>query len=93
MLRQVATPESAIEELCAGRGADLLLAEASLDIDWPIRALGRERIVIPVVAYGNATDDHAGVVAITAGATEFLRLPADPELIAAILVKCRRRAA
>jgi two-component system, response regulator FlrC len=85
MLRQVATPEIAIQELCAGRGADLLLADASLDIAWLIGGLGKERIVLPVVAYGSATDRRAGVAAITAGATEFLPLPSDPELIAAIL--------
>lgn len=31
-LRHVAVPETAVRELCAGRGADLLLADATLDL-------------------------------------------------------------
>ena len=77
MLRQVATPESAIEELCAGRRADLQLAERR----WT-SILRSEGIV---VRWSPMATTLPAVVAITAGATEFLRLPADPELIAAIL--------
>ena len=40
---------------------------------------------MPVVAYGVRTDARAAVAAVRAGAREFLPLPPDPELIAAIL--------
>jgi DNA-binding NtrC family response regulator len=83
-LRHVATPEAAFAELCAGRGADLLLVDAALDIGKLIGALGAERIVVPVVAYGVGTDARTAVAAIKAGAREFLPLPPDAELIAAI---------
>jgi two-component system, response regulator FlrC len=86
-LRHAATPEIAVRELCAGRGADLLLADATLDIASLIRALGTERIVVPVVAYGGPGDGSAAVAAVKAGATEFLPLPPHPELIAAILAE------
>ena len=84
-LRQVPTPDAAIRELCAGRGADLLLVDVALDIARLIGALGVERICLPVVAYGVGTDARTAVAAIRAGAREFLPLPPDPDLIAAIL--------
>jgi two-component system response regulator FlrC len=87
ILRHVATPEIAIRELCAGQEADLLLAHARLDIGAMIGALGTERILLPVVAYGSASDDRAAVAAIKAGAARFLPLPSDPELIAAIIAE------
>src|SRR5918994_6607849 len=84
-LRHVATPEAAVQELCAGRGADLLLVDVVLDIAGLIGALGAERIFAPVVAYGVGTDARTAVAAIRAGAREFLPLPPEPELIAGIL--------
>src|SRR5690606_22807968 len=83
-LRHVPTAAAAFEELCQGRGADLLLVDAGLDIAGLIGALGAERIVVPVVAYGIGTDARTAVAAIKAGAREFLPLPPDAELIAAI---------
>jgi hypothetical protein len=53
-LRHVATPETAVEELCAGRGADLLLVDVALDIARLIGVLGTERICVPVVAMVSA---------------------------------------
>ena len=84
-LRQVATPDAAVQELCAGRGADLLLVDVALDMARLIGALGAARICVPVVAYGVGADARTAVGAIKAGAREFLPLPSDPELIAAIL--------
>jgi two-component system, response regulator FlrC len=54
-LRHVATPETAVQELCAGRGADLLLVDVALDIARLIGALATERICVPVFAYGVGT--------------------------------------
>src|SRR5262249_42671671 len=45
----------------------------------------RERIHVPIVACGTATDARAAVGAIHAGAREYIPLPPDPELIAAVL--------
>ena len=84
-LRHVMSPAAARDELCAGRGADLVLIDVAADIARLIRALAAERIFVPVVAYGVRTDARAAVAAVRAGAREFLPLPPDPELIAAIL--------
>lgn len=50
-----------------------------------IAMLAAERITLPVVACGLEADADEAVEAIRAGAIEFLPLPPDPELIAAIL--------
>ena len=47
--------------------------------------LAAERICTPVVACGIGTDTRRAVDAIRAGAKEYLPLPADAELIAAVL--------
>jgi DNA-binding NtrC family response regulator len=44
-----------------------------------------EHIIVPVVACGTSTDARAAVAAIHAGAKEYIPLPPDPELIAAVL--------
>ena len=64
---------------------DLVLCEVSLDIAGLVRALAAERIAVPVVACGTEADSAAAVRAIRDGAREFLPLPPDPDLIAAIL--------
>jgi two-component system response regulator FlrC len=84
-LRHVLSPDVALDELRAGRGADLILIDVAADIARLIRALAAERIFLPVVAYGVRTDARAAVAAVKAGAKEFLPLPPDPKLIAAIL--------
>ena len=50
-----------------------------------MRALAAERICTPVVACGVGTDTRRAVDAIRAGAKEYLPLPPDAELIAAVL--------
>ncbi len=50
-----------------------------------MRGLAAERICTPVVACGIGTDTRRAVDAIRAGAKEYLPLPADAELIAAVL--------
>ncbi|MEM1139695.1 MAG: sigma 54-interacting transcriptional regulator, partial [Pseudomonadota bacterium] len=77
--------DQAIATLRAGRGADLLMIDCGLDIAGLIDMLKLERIVVPVVACGIGTDADAAVKAIRAGAKEYLPLPPDPELIAAVL--------
>ncbi|WP_027134280.1 sigma-54-dependent transcriptional regulator [Geminicoccus roseus] len=76
---------AALDGLRQGQGADLLLLDVESDIASAIRRLSAERIHLPVVAYGIRTTPRAAVQAIRAGAREFLPLPPDQELIAAIL--------
>jgi len=81
----VDTVEQATAALRAGRGADLLMVDARLDIAALIRANDAERIVVPVVAVGVGIDPNLAAAAIRAGAREYISLPPEPELIAAVL--------
>ncbi|KMO31901.1 sigma-54-dependent transcriptional regulator [Methylobacterium aquaticum] len=67
------------------KGADLVMVDVSLPIRVLVTALADERIRTPVVACGTGTDAKAAVAAIQAGAKEYIPLPPDPELIAAVL--------
>ncbi len=77
--------EQAMATLRSGHGADLVLCDVTCDIGTLVRALEQERICTPVVACGVGTDTRRAVDAIRAGAKEYLPLPPDPELIAAVL--------
>ena len=77
--------EGALNALRAGRGADLLMVDVRLDIAGLIQALAAEHIHVPVVACGIGSDTRAAVQAIRAGAKEYVPLPPEPELIAAVL--------
>ena len=67
------------------KGADLLMVEVALPVASFVAALDAERIRTPIVACGTSTDARAAVAAIQAGAREYVPLPPDPELIAAVL--------
>lgn len=82
--------EIALAELRAGKGADLLLVDVMVDIPALIAALEAERIHIPVVACGTETNAAAAVNAIRAGAKEYIPLPPDAELIAAVIAAVAR---
>lgn len=75
----------AMKDLRAGRGADLIMVEVSQDIASLMEQLEAEHIHLPVVACGIENDANAAVAAIQAGAKEYIPLPPDPELIAAVL--------
>jgi DNA-binding NtrC family response regulator len=77
--------EQATAALRAGRGADLLMVDVRIDIAALIAANDAERIVVPVVACGIETDPDTAARAIAAGALEFVPLPPDAALIAAVL--------
>ena len=77
--------DQALAELRSGRGADLLLADVALDIRDLVARLHAERIHVPIVACGVTNDARAAVNAIHAGAKEYIPLPPDPDLIAAVL--------
>jgi len=66
-------------------GADLLMIDVGLNVGELIEKLEMERIHVPVVACGIETNARAAVEAIRAGAKEYVPLPPDPELIAAVL--------
>jgi DNA-binding NtrC family response regulator len=75
----------ALAVLRSGRGADLLMVDVTLDIRDLIARLDAERIHVPVAACGTSNDARAAVAAIHAGAKEYIPLPPDPDLIAAVL--------
>jgi len=81
----VETIEAATHALRAGQGADLLMVDYQLDIAALIAANEAERIRAPVVACGVGADAVGAAAAIKAGAKEFIPLPPDAELIAAVL--------
>ena len=77
--------EQALAVLRSGRGADLIMADVALDIRDLVLRLEAEHIHVPIVACGTGNDARAAVAAIHAGAKEYIPLPPDPELIAAVL--------
>jgi DNA-binding NtrC family response regulator len=74
---------AAVAMLRSGQGADLLMVDIAIDIHDLVVQLEAERIHVPIVACG--TDNDAGAAAVDAGAKEYIPLPPDPEMIAAIL--------
>ena len=81
----VETCERATQALRAGQGADLLMVDYELDIAALIAANEAERIRVPVVACGVGSDSELAARAIRAGAKEFIPLPPEADLIAAVL--------
>src|SRR5215472_14984488 len=77
--------EQAMAVLRSGKGADLLMVDVALDIRDLVLRLEAEHIHVPIVACGTQSDARAAVAAIHAGAKEYIPLPPDPEMIAAIL--------
>src|SRR3954453_20422707 len=77
--------DKALNALRGGQGADLVMIDVKFDIARLIGALKLERIILPVIACGIGTDAQAAVRAIRAGAQEYIPLPPDAELIAAVL--------
>ena len=81
----VETCSAATRALCAGQGADLLMVDYDLDIASLIAANEAEHIHVPVVACGVGAEPDKAAAAIRAGAKEFIPLPPDAELIAAVI--------
>ncbi len=77
--------DQALAVLRSGRGADLLFVDVNLDIRDLVTRLDAERIHVPIVACGVTNDARAAVRAIHSGAKEYIPLPPDPDLIAAVL--------
>ena len=81
----VETCAQATDALRRGQGADLLMVDYELDIRALIDANEAERIHVPVVACGVGADPKRAADAIRAGAMEFIPLPPEADLIAAVL--------
>jgi DNA-binding NtrC family response regulator len=81
----VETELQATDALRRGQGADLLMVDYDLDIRGLISANEAERIHVPVVACGVGADPTKAANAIRAGAKEFIPLPPEADLIAAVL--------
>jgi len=77
--------DQAMAVLRSGKGADLLMVDVALDIRDLVLRLEAEHIHVPIVACGVQTDARAAVAAIHAGAKEYIPLPPDPDMIAAVL--------
>ncbi|NRA87125.1 MAG: sigma-54-dependent Fis family transcriptional regulator [Rhizobiales bacterium] len=69
----------------SGKGADLAMVDVNLNIAQLIKSFNDEHIHIPVVACGVENDASAAVRAIKAGAKEYIPLPPDADMIAAII--------
>ena len=77
--------DQAIGALLNGKGADLAMVDVKQDIRSFVDRLELERIHIPVIACGIGTDARAAVKAIQQGAKEYVPLPPDADLIAAVI--------
>ena len=77
--------DAALQALRSGQGADLAMADVGLDIARLVDSLAAERINLPVVACGTESNADAAVAAIRAGAKEYVPLPPEADLIAAVL--------
>lgn len=82
---QIGDVEGAYQMLCEGQGADIIMIEVHQDIARFKTMLEAERISVPLIACGIEMDAKAAANAIRAGAKEYIPLPPDEELIAAVL--------
>ena len=71
--------------LRAGRGGDMVMIDVAFDVKSFMEHLTAEHINVPVVACGIGGTSDRAVSAIQAGAKEYIPLPPDPELIAAVI--------
>ena len=84
---QTDTEEAALAALRRDGAIGLVFADLARDVAGLIAALRAERIGVPVVACAVAARAEEAVAAVRAGAREFLPLPPDPDLIAALLAE------
>ena len=84
-VQHVERADQATEQLRRGQGADLMMVDYRIDIAALIAANDAERIFVPIVACGVDADAKEAADAIRAGAKEFIPLPPEADLIAAVL--------
>lgn len=75
----------ALAALMNGKGADIIMIDVRQNIGEFIKSMEAEHICVPVVACGVNADAKAAVKAIQDGAKEYIPLPPDVEMIAAVL--------
>jgi two-component system, response regulator FlrC len=76
--------DGGLHALRSGQGADLVFIDVQLNVSRFMLSVQQERIATPVIACGLGADTQAAVKAIKSGAKEYVPLPPDPELIAAV---------
>lgn len=76
--------EGGMKTLRSGRSADVILIDVGMPIETLIDHLAAERFSIPVIACGIGTETELAVRAIKAGAKDYLPLPPEADLIAAV---------
>lgn len=81
----VDTIHDGVSALRSGHGADLVMADVALNLVDLRDQLAGERIAVPFVACGVDVTPEQAAAAIRNGAKEFLPLPPDVDLIAAVL--------
>ncbi len=85
-ISHVESLDLALSTLRSSHGADLLLVDIVEDVPRLMRSLKEERICVPVVACGIGSSQREKIVqAIEEGVKEYLPLPPEPALIAAVL--------
>ena len=84
-IRCYTTIDAAIENILTGQSADILLVDAANDITKAVEQIAAARLYLPVIAYGKDCTPRQAAAAIRAGAKDFLPLPPDADLIAAVL--------
>jgi len=77
--------ESGLKILRDGPGADLVMIDVRQPVARFLKQMKQERMNTPVVACGIQSDPDTAVAAIRAGAKEYIPLPPNAELIAAVL--------
>lgn len=78
--------ESALATLRSGNGADLIMMDVNMPIRQMVESLKSERFNISIVGCGiGENNQEKAVRAIRHGAAEYIPLPPDAELIAAVL--------
>lgn len=82
---QVNNSDEALNVLRSGKGIDLIMMDILLNIPHMMENMKQERICTHVVACGVKANPQLAKEAIEAGAKEYIPLPPDPELIAAVI--------
>jgi DNA-binding NtrC family response regulator len=84
-VKQAPNIDTALNMLRSGNGADLIMIDVKQDVKSLIDHMREEHIHVPVVGCGFDNNPQDAVAAIKAGAKEYIPLPPNEELIAAVL--------
>lgn len=76
---------AALQALRSGQGADLVFLDIAQEVETFIQSLKSERIMMPVITCGINANSTQAANSIRAGASDYIPLPPDAELIASVL--------